>query len=100
MVYRILGSWSESIVTHNSRPSYSSVYSGSSSINYWPSATDGSYLDINITSLYNDWMDGTYTNYGVAVVPGTSSVNLYQKDFISRDSAVYPEYKPLLIVTE
>jgi|GEM_PF-4333654 len=59
--YEVTGSWTESTVTWATGPAYSTL-AGSITINnvgYWTA--------IDITSTVQAWVDGTLTNYGVAL---------------------------------
>ena len=61
-MYRISQDWSESSVTWNTKPSYSSSEISSLAI-----STSG-WKEWDATSVVQDWVEGTITNYGVAFV--------------------------------
>lgn len=52
------------------------------------------YVDIDITDLVNQWLAGTFPNYGIALTnpDGTTSVHFGGKP-------IGPEWEPLLVVT-
>lgn len=52
------------------------------------------YVDIDITTLVNQWLAGTFPNYGIALTnpDGTTSVHFGGKP-------IGPEWEPLLVVT-
>lgn len=101
-VYRNTSSWDETTVTNNNAPSYDGNAVTNVTGIYWPLSTDGSYVEFDITSLYNAWKNGTYTNYGVTMRPtaSTGGGGWYTCDFISSENTTYPDYVPVLIVTK
>ncbi|MBN1261058.1 MAG: DNRLRE domain-containing protein [Anaerolineae bacterium] len=68
--YRVTGSWSESTVTWNNQPSVGESY-GSVAV---PSLSWGWY-SLNVTNLVKGWVNGAYTNYGLALRSNESSGN-------------------------
>lgn len=69
-LHRVRDAWSESGVTWNTRPSYSSTVIASRRL------SDFQVNTYNLTSLVNDWLDGTYTNNGVIILStGTGYYN-------------------------
>ncbi|HLK31488.1 MAG TPA: DNRLRE domain-containing protein [Terriglobales bacterium] len=63
------GSWSESTLTYNNRPA-TLTCSSSYSIT---SASKNQYVDIDITSFVQDWLNGTHPNNGVMLQPSSGS---------------------------
>lgn len=73
---RIEADWSESTATYNNRPTGATNNTGTSAsqpdVNNW--------AEIDITTLYNQWKDGTYSNYGICLNGGQSSYsNIYHR---------------------
>ena len=66
---RISSSWSENTVTLNNGPS------GTMTIPF--NYTGQSIFTIDVTSLVEDWIDGTNTNYGFLITPVTVSNDNY-----------------------
>lgn len=57
-VYPVDGAWIESTVTWNTSPGYNLNHSFN-----FPDPMAG-WLDLDVTALVEDWVDGTYYNYG------------------------------------
>jgi hypothetical protein len=90
VVNRVTSDFDINAVTYNTRPPY--VPTGSSTI-----VTAGEvlqFIDIDITNLINQWLSGTFPNYGLALtVPGgTTSVQFGGKP-------IGADFEPRLIVT-
>ncbi|MBI2044819.1 DNRLRE domain-containing protein, partial [Candidatus Pacearchaeota archaeon] len=87
-VYRITQTWGESSVTWNTRPSRDSFLYDQKTIS--SSATS---VIFNITNLVQEWVNGTYTNYGLFIsYPGSGSsfvVSLNSSD--TGDSTTRPK---------
>jgi len=80
--FRVLGSWSESSITWNSMPSYSSIKSDSCVV---PSDL-GEWLIWDVTSDVRDFVNGFYGNYGWVLI-GASWFDVLV-GFGSEDSSV------------
>jgi hypothetical protein len=77
--YQITSSWAES-VTYSTQPSYNLTAESSVTVS---GTTDGWY-EWDITNLVQQWVDGSATNYGVAIYNhGTG----YFQRFVSSDNA-------------
>ena len=71
---RIQGSWTYSTLTWNNKPGGTNNNEGTS----FSARLDAGWDVIDITTLYNQWKDGTYTNYGISINGGASSYsNIY-----------------------
>lgn len=66
-VYRITGTWSESAVTWSNQPThYATVYATAS-------VTGTGTYSYDVKTLVNEWVQETYTNYGLMLIKGTES---------------------------
>jgi len=75
----VTSDWSESIVTWNTKPSYSSQYSDKATL------TDGyGWVTWDFAEGVQRWVNGSNTNYGIAIVPDIASANT-DKRFYSSD---------------
>ena len=72
-MYTIKGDWSESTVTWNTKPNYQGLISGLN-IN-----TDG-WKEWDATSVVEDWVDGSQTNYGVAFETEYDTLDQFRSD--------------------
>jgi hypothetical protein len=90
VVNRVTSDFDINTVTYNTMPPF--VPTGLSS----DVTTDDvlQYVDIDITTLVNQWLAGTFPNYGIALTnpDGTTSVQFGGK-------SIGPEWEPLLVVT-
>ena len=77
-VYRVTEDWSESDINWNNKPSFDESYAYAS-VN---SGGSGSWFEADITELVEEWLDGTYDNYGVALRAPSSSTfdEFYSKE--------------------
>jgi len=68
-VYRNTSPWQENTITWNNRPSNAGIVEGTASISNTSSISPffEGFVDVDITNLYQEWKDGTYTNYGFFV---------------------------------
>jgi murein DD-endopeptidase MepM/ murein hydrolase activator NlpD len=83
--YQVTGSWDASM-TWSTQPTV--TYLGQIT-----APTYGMWYGVDITSLYNGWKDGTYTNYGLRLDPDTNNNN-WETSRSSRytvDDSVRPE---------
>jgi Ca2+-binding RTX toxin-like protein len=68
-VHRVTASWTETAVTWTSAASsYNATVEGS----FTPSST-GVYVSVDITSLVQGWINGTYSNDGLMLIAGTAN---------------------------
>lgn len=63
-----------------------------------PAPEVGSWYRIDITDLYNSWMDGSIPNYGVKLRPGPSPGNNTWSEFYSANYDGDPSLRPRIIV--
>ncbi|CAK0758142.1 hypothetical protein CCP3SC5AM1_2480001 [Gammaproteobacteria bacterium] len=59
---RVTSNWIEDSVTWNTKPSY--IY-----LKTIPAPVTGTWYIIDITSIYHNWKNGTFTNYGIQLRP-------------------------------
>jgi len=83
-VHRARQNWGETTITWNNQPSY----------NLMPSATHYvdktlGYKTWDVTSLVQSWIDGSESNYGVAVV-GPEEGNYWSRIFSSKEGTNWP----------
>jgi hypothetical protein len=64
--------------------------------NALPAPAISEWYSIDITDLYNAWMDGTYPNYGIQLWPVSN--NNRWSEFYSSDYADDPSLRPRLVV--
>jgi hypothetical protein len=69
--FRITSDWDENTVTWNNFGGYDATNIGSFT------ADAAGYHSIDITTLVQDWVDGTYPNYGIILTQGTSPLTVY-----------------------
>jgi hypothetical protein len=89
--YRIASAWSESTVTWNNKPSFSTAY-GSAPVTHgaW------GWYSFNVTNLVRGWINGTIPNNGVMLRgPEWSGPDSSWKSFSTREGP----YRPRLIIT-
>lgn len=85
--YRATDSWSESNITWGNPDYNNSSYDSNSGGSTW--------MEWDITNLVQQWVDGTYTNYGVYLKATSSVSQLYE--YYSKDYAT-SAYRPKLVV--
>jgi len=80
-VYRVTGSWDEATVTWDTQPSYDNTTS------YGCIEVSSGWNEWDITDLVQAWVNGTYDNYGIAII------NQYERkvSFSSREGSYPPE---------
>jgi hypothetical protein len=91
---RIEEDWSEDTLTYSNRPD-GMVNNTGTSVNI-PSV--GNWLEIDITTLYNQWKAGTYNNYGIALTGNSSSYNNIYARFATKEYTTDTSKKPYLEV--
>lgn len=91
--YRVTETWSETTVTYNNMPSYTTE--GALFTSNWPSSA--SWHSILITDFVIDWFDGTTDNYGLMChsqgCTGTCDCAFYSSNVGN------PAYRPRLVIT-
>ena len=92
-VYRVTTAWTESNVTWNTQPGYSSMYYNVVSI---PHAAFGWY-SVDITNLMREWVNGQYSNYGIWLFGNESPIDQNFRGFSTREGAA--NRRPYLAVT-
>ena len=85
--YRATDSWSESNITWGNPDYNNSSYDSNSGGSTW--------MEWDITNLVQQWVDGTYTNYGVYLKATSSVSQLYE--YYSKDYST-SAYRPKLVV--
>jgi hypothetical protein len=84
-LYRVTGSWSESTVTWNNRPSYAdSIGSFSTVYNFL------GWRELDLTTQTRNWVDGSHSNYGFVVIGPESTSGVYRA-LASSESTYSPE---------
>ncbi len=81
--YQITSSWAEN-VTYSTQPSYNSTVESSITV----SCTADGWYEWDVTNLVQQWIDGSATNYGVAIF--NHGTGFYQR-FVSSDNATATE---------
>jgi hypothetical protein len=66
--YRVTGSWSSGTITWNNKPGYSSSYPSGYAYN-----DAGNWYRMYCTTTVSNWINGTYSNYGFALVDDRES---------------------------
>lgn len=66
------------------------------SVSPLPAPTAGSYYNINITTLYNEWQSGALPNYGLELRPTSNNNNF---DLFASSRNANPEYRPALMIS-
>ncbi|ATW24562.1 DNRLRE domain-containing protein [Candidatus Formimonas warabiya] len=91
VVNRVTSPFSTDTVTYHTRPSYTAT---PSQINVTTSDLF-TVVEIDVTTLVNSWLDGTFPNYGIALTnsDGTTAVEF------GTDNIVYEDYFPKLVLT-
>ncbi len=90
-VRRILSDWTETQVTWNNRTNTSTWgtaggnYSSTDYANVTVGTSSGVFVRWNITTLVQQWFNGTYPNYGLILVSPSSGLD-NQKRFASSDN--------------
>ncbi len=88
-VHRLTASFDESTLDWDDKPANDAGVAGSSAVfNSIPST--GTWVEVDITQLFKDWNDNTFTNHGVAIkfsvgVGGGSQVGYF--NFFTSDAA-------------
>jgi hypothetical protein len=78
-LYRITSNWNEGTVTWNNQPGH---YGSSTDISNVPSST-GSWMSYDVTDDVEDFVDGTYSNYGwkfIDETSGNAQIRFYGKE--------------------
>jgi Ca2+-binding RTX toxin-like protein len=61
-----------------------------------PTPVVGSYYNINITTLYNEWQSGALPNYGLELRPTSNDNNF---DVFGSSRNANPDHQPTLVIT-
>ena len=85
---RITGDWEETTVTWNTRPSNTTP--GELVFN---DIEDGIWLELDVTAMVQDWLDGTYPNYGFCFLR-VSSISAFWQFYTKEYSN--PDFHPKL----
>ena len=68
-VHRVNSSWGEKAITFNAAPTLGSVDAAGVAV-----TASGQFLNIDLTQLVKDWLNGVQANNGVAMLPSTGSL--------------------------
>lgn len=94
-VRKVIGPWEEETLTWNNQPISSSDVT-TASVPPWLSP---SWVSWNITSLVQDWVNGTYFNYGLSIWGTREADFIYSnKIFASSDYVFNPELRPVVVI--
>ncbi len=88
-LYRVTSSWNSSTIW-STKPSYTTEVATASTSG---SESSGTPLYFDITTLYNQWKAGTYTNYGFIIIPDGGTALYY-----FRGNNIAQSDKPQLLV--
>ncbi len=74
--YRITSAWAEGTVTFNTAPTFDATPVASMTIG---DSSQGVYRNWDVTAVVNDWLSGTYANYGLWIeeIPVSGSATAY-----------------------
>lgn len=72
-VRRVLGSWSATTLKWSNQPSVSIIYEKN------PSAAEGDWSNVDITSWVRSWVDGSWANHGLALDADEWNANRYKR---------------------
>lgn len=94
---RVTSAWVENTITYNVSPTYSARYGqpyAFGAINEW------SVIDLK--SMVQEWIDGTYSNYGIALIPefslsGSSYDYRHHGGYATKEHAT-EAYRPYLVI--
>ena len=82
-VYQINTSWAEKTLTWNNKPTLGSLVGGPVSLG---SSSYQNFVEVDITPLVQQWVNGTVTNYGIALVTTTTGASY---SFDSKEATTY-----------
>lgn len=92
-VYRITSSWDEDTLTRTVNPTWTT----DQSYRFIPDYTNADgYKYVDLTDVYKQWKNGTYSNYGVTI-RGTFTTDA-AASFASNNNAT-EAYRPILTIT-
>ena len=89
--YRITSWWSETGATWNTQPTRGEAY-GSASITHG----DWGWYPFDVTDLVRGWVNGSFSNYGVAIRGEESADDPNWRGFCTRECP--EEYRPYLVI--
>lgn len=92
--YRCTSSWSSGSITWNNKPGYSTTNMSTVSV---PFREGSVWYTMNVTGLVQDWVNGTYANYGFVVRDQNESDPNHWTTFYSSDAG--SPHKPELHIT-
>ena len=92
MSYRINSNWTEMNVTWNNQPSFAESYGSVDIV-----ANDSwGYVNLDVTTLVQAWVNGSYPNYGIMLRgPEVSGSDSSWREFYTRHGS----YVPKLVIT-
>ena len=92
-IYQVTASWTESVLTWNNRPSHAATVLASRNMSGTEANGWKTWSGANLTSMVQDWYDGTTTNYGLtlrAMNTGDSYVTFWSSDYTT-DASLRPK---------
>lgn len=89
--YRVTSDWSSSAITWNNKPSYTTTYASGVATN-----TTGNWYGLDVTTMVKNWLNGTYSNYGMVLKEPSEASSTQKTKFYSSD-APSPN-KPELVI--
>ena len=93
-IYRVTASWAENTVTWNSQPAYNASAYDTKTV----TGAAGSLTTWTVTTLIQQWVTGTYSNYGLACCRINMSNQTPWPYFLSSDDTVAGT-RPRLTIT-
>jgi hypothetical protein len=91
-VRRVVAPWTETTITGNSQPALGTVISAGVPV---VASGGGDFIEVDVTAALKDWLNGTLANYGVALVPNGTPVDV---SFSSKENTS-PSHEAALIVS-
>src|SRR5437660_595169 len=96
-LYRIDSSWAEGTVTYNTSPAMALITAGAAA---WPGVqcvnTASKYVQVDITSLVQDWLAGGHANNGLALKPNATTISVTFEGKESTTTSHAPELDVVL----
>lgn len=72
-IRRVTSTWDEATITANSSPTLGSTDVSGASVS---TLDDGSFVSVEVTALFKDWLNGLLTNNGMALVANAANTNV------------------------
>jgi hypothetical protein len=93
-IYRITSTWAEDTVTWNTKPTFSDWLVD------FDDRTSSVWHSLDITTAVENWLDGTWDNYGLMIAAGATSVGTARsKEYADSDYHPYLllDYEPIIL---